>query len=203
MTELAAKGGRIFLSPEYGDGDYALFDVYPDTASRPGVCTNLTREQGTALRDALNAWLDPQTPAQDSDEVPLSVHGRIDIDAVRTDLVKVSNPHMATAARGVVTSRLLSAIPEMVREIRQYRTQTPAPVASSPVPQAATGTVADPSAAAAPVARDTGMCRCGHPIGEHDADGNGWCTGSTVWVDAQSDWLACDCKGYAPVGGAS
>lgn len=131
-ARIPVTGGVLYFGERRSNPNAALLDTHAvDASGRAShwIYTDLTREQGTALRDALSTWLNT----------------------------------------------------------------APAPAASSPASQAVTGTVAEPSSVTAPVARDIGMCRCGHVIGEHVFLSDE-CTGSD---------LSCSCTEYLPVGGAS
>lgn len=75
---------------------------------------------------------------------------------------------------------------------------TPAGAASTPVPQADAGG-AEPPAQAPPASRgNDGMCRCGHPIGEHDTDYDGECTGTDNHTNYGVDGVdfSCACVAF-------
>lgn len=74
--------------------------------------------------------------------------------------------------------------------------EAPACAEPSPVPQAEGVGGADTPPPTPPTPPDTGMCTCGHPVGEHDSDGDGACTADAGWDEERKHWRTCACAGY-------
>lgn len=157
MTSIAATGGRIYFSPfRRREQDAACFDVH---GALGGIaCVNLTREQGAALRDALDAWLEPDGV---SPGVPTEARRVHLLDALDSPTAGCCGASVAFLDSAEVT------LDPAARTCPGIHHKAPASTVPSPASQVTTDAGASEQSAA-PVARDPSSgtmiaCPCGQP----------------------------------------